>query len=98
MLATISATQLLLIYTWFMAAIVIFILMLIARFYQNVSGENTHYWAFLIPIIMFGIASARNAFIDQVNGDLLADSMWFLGGCVLVGLCVILYRQMTTGR
>lgn len=94
----ITANQALTIYIWFMMAILLILLLFIARFYQNVSKEQTYYWAFGVPIVLFGIASARDAFVDQVGGDALGDSLWFIGGVLLVGLCIYLYNLMTAGR
>ncbi len=97
-MTAISFNQALTIYIWFVLTILLLLLLLIARFYQNVSHEQTYYFLFGVPIILFGIASARDAFIDQVSGDLLGDAMWFAGGVILIGLCIHLYNLMTTGR
>ena len=93
-----TAHQLLTIFAWFLVTILLAFLLLIARFYENVSQERTHYWMFGLPVIVFGLASARYAFINQSAGDLLGDGLWFVGGVILAGLCVYLYRLMTAGR
>jgi hypothetical protein len=95
---SITAAQALIVLTWFAVTILLLLLLLIARFYQNVSGERTYYWGFMLPIILFGVASARSAFIDQIGGDPLSDSLWFVGGLILIGLCIFLIRLMTDGR
>ncbi len=97
-MTSITITQALTIYIWFMLAIVLLFLVLIARFYHNVSKERTYYPIFVAPIILFGMASARDAFIDRIGGDPLGDSLWFTGAVVLVGLCIYLYNLMTSGR
>ena len=74
------------------------ILLLIARFYQNVSGERTYYWVFSLPIVIFGAASARYAFVDGLSGDALGDLLWFAGGVLLAAMCIYLYNVMTAGR
>ena len=61
----ISFAQALTLYVWFMLAILLSLLLLIARFYQNVSHERTYYPAFALPIVIFGIASVRDAFIGR---------------------------------
>ena len=97
-MTAITAHQALTIFSWFALAALLTLLLLIARFYQNVSGERTYFWGFVLPIIMFGAASARYAFIDSINGDLLADLLWFAGGVLLAGMCIYLYNVMTAGR
>jgi hypothetical protein len=97
-MTSITAHQALTIFSWFALAVLLTLLLLIARFYQNVSGERTRYWVFTLPIVMFGAASARYAFIDSIYGDLLGDLLWFSGGLLLAGMCVYLYNVMTAGR
>jgi len=94
----ITAHQVLTLFSWFMLAVLLTILLLIARFYQNVSGERTYFWAFGIPIVLFGMAAARYAFIDRIGGDLFGDLLWFIGGALLAGMCIYLYNLMTSGR
>jgi len=80
-----------------MIAVVLLFLLLIARMYWVVSSERTYYWAFLIPVALFGVASVRQAFIGE-SGDLLADGFWALGGILLIILCISLYRRMNLRR
>jgi hypothetical protein len=95
----ITAHQALTIFSWFALAVLLFMLLLIGRFYENVTGERTRFWIFALPIIIFGIASARYAFIDQVIGsDPLGDTLWLVGGVLLAGICIYLYNLMTAGR
>jgi hypothetical protein len=94
----ITAHQILTIISWFVLAALLAFMLLIGRFYQNVTGERTRYWIFSIPIVLFGLASARYAFIDRVSGDVLGDLLLFGGGLVLAGMCIYLYNLMTAGR
>ena len=95
---TITTHQALTIVLWFALAVILLFLTLIARFYQNVSGEKTHYWLFGVVVAIFGAASARYAFIDRVSGDLFGDLLWSAGGILLAGMCIYLYNLMTAGR
>ena len=97
-MTSITPNQALTLYIWFTLTVLLALLLMIARFYQNVSKERTYYEVFALPIVIFGIASARNAFIDRLSGDVLADSLWFVGGALLVALCVYLYNLMISGR
>jgi hypothetical protein len=92
---TITLNQVLTIYIWFMLAIVLGILLLIARFYQRIAHERTYYPAFAAPVVLFGLASARDASINQIGGDPVADGLWFVGGVALISLCIYLYHLMT---
>ncbi len=95
---TLSANQALILYIWFALAILLSLLLLIARFYQTVSQERTYYPGFGFVIIIFAAASARDVFVDSVSGDLLSDSLWLTGAVLLAAICVHLYRSMTAGR
>ena len=95
---TITLSQVLTIYIWFVLTVVLVIVLLIARFYQRMAHEQTYYMAFVGPIVLFGLASARNASLDQASGDPVADGLWFVGGVVLIALCIHLYHLMSTGR
>jgi len=97
-MTAISAHQALTIFSWFAVTILLVLLLLIARFYQNVSGERTHFWVFSLPVVVFGLAAARYSFVDQLNGDALGDVLWLLGGLLLAGMCIYLYNVMTAGR
>jgi len=94
----ITLGQVLTIYIWFVVTVVLVILLLIARFYQRMAHEQTYYLVFVGPIVLFALASARNASINQIGGDPWADGLWFVGGIVLIGLCIRLYHLMTTRR
>ena len=93
-----TAHQALTIFSWFAVTVLLTILLLIARFYQNVSGERTYFWLFGAPIVFFGMASARYAFLNRISGDPLGDALWLMGGVLLAGMCIYLYNLMTSGR
>jgi hypothetical protein len=94
----VSVSQFLMLYGWFPLAVLLFFLLLIARFYQRFSGERTFYPLFALPILLFGIATARYAGVNQVAGDTLADLLFAVGGIILMTLCVFLYWLMTRHR
>ncbi len=92
---TFSAHQALTVFSWFLLAVLLVLLLLIARLYQKISGKRTFFWAFAAPIMLFGVASARYAFADRVGGDPVGDVLWAVSGLLLIGLCGYLYYAMT---
>lgn len=97
-MSTLALNQLLLLYTWFILAGVLFFLLLIARLYHQFSGERTFFRLFILPIVLFGLAVVRYNSIDQVAHDMLGSILAALAGIILIGLSLNLYRQMTIGR
>ena len=95
---SITPNQILLIYSWFPLAAIIAILLLIARFYQQFSGERTFYLFYVVPLVLFGMGAVRYASLDMVAGDPLGDLLSGLAGAILVALSLWLYLRMTTGR
>lgn len=93
-----SAHQLLTIYTWFGLSAFIFLMALIARFYQRLSSQRTYYQLFIIPVVAFAAATIRFSSQDRITGDILGDSMLLVGGASLAVLCLHMYRLMTSGR
>ena len=93
-----SLNQFLLLYIWFPLAALLFLLLLIARFYEKFSGEQTFFRLFALPIALFGAATVRYASINQMAGDMWADGLMAVGGTILLALCLFLYRRMTAGR
>jgi Ca2+/H+ antiporter len=87
--------QLLSLYTWFVLAALLLITLLIARFYQQFSGEKTHFRWLVLPILLFGVVVLRYNSIDQLGGDWFADSAGGIGGVIVILYCIRLYRQMT---
>ncbi|MAS32822.1 MAG: hypothetical protein CL610_02370 [Anaerolineaceae bacterium] len=97
-MTAITPSQILLLYVWFPLAVVIAILLLIARYYQNFSGDPTHYRLYLVPLVLFGAGSVRYASIDRVAGDPLGDVLTAAAGLLLIILSLRLYHLMTAGR
>lgn len=95
---TLSLGQVLALLTWFPLAALIYIMLLIARFYQRFSGRRTYFRAFLIPIVMFGMASVRYASSERVTGDWIADLLLIVGGIVLIVLSLWLFWRMLIQR
>jgi hypothetical protein len=85
-------------YTWFPLAVLLLILLLIARFYQKFSGERTLFRFFVIPVVLFGAATVRYVSVNQMLGDGLGDALSAAGGIVLLGLSLWLYRRMMYHR
>jgi tellurite resistance protein TehA-like permease len=90
-----TAPQILIVVAWFLMAILIGFVVLIARFYEDVSGERTYYPAYFVTILCFAGASARSAFTNAADGDPLATVLWVIGAVSLAFLCVYLYNLMT---
>lgn len=93
------------IYPGVLAAIVIYCLIQIARFYQKKYAElytdspsqRTYYPLFGVPLALFLIAAVRYAFIGDFVGDLLGDLALFVGGTLLAILAFRLQQLMTGG-
>lgn len=91
-----------------LAALLLMVMLLIARFYQRTSGEHSAYGLFLIPAVLFLAAGLRYAWLGRqtgsspvqtlVAGDPAADLLRFAGGILLVFLCLFVYRLMTGRR
>ncbi len=94
----INLHQLLTVYIWFGMSILIALLALIARFYERLSGQQTYYRFFVVPVIAFGAAAARFSHLDRITGDAWGDVLLLCGGLSLAALCVHVYRLMTSGR
>ncbi len=92
-MSTESFSQLLTLYSWFPLAALLFFLLLIARLYERFSGEKTRYRLFVIPIVLFGIHTVYQT--NQASGDsFIMGLLPAVGGLLLIGLCVQLYRKM----
>lgn len=94
-MTALSLHQILTILAWFLIAVLIGFLALIARFYEDLSCERTLYRWFALPVVCFGIGSARYAFDNAVSADLLANALWISGGVVLTLLSIRLFVLMT---
>lgn len=95
---TISVSQILLLAFWFLFAFLVYILALIARFYEASSGQATYYRYYAVPIVAQGLATARYLVVHRWARDTVGDLLSLVGGLVLMVLCVHLYRQMTNRR
>ncbi len=90
-------SQLLTLYTWFLLAAFLMIMLLIARFYERFSKERTFFQAFIVVAMLFGANAVRQTrlqLMDNSFGTLLSATAGFL----LFALCAFLYRRMTVGR
>lgn len=97
-MSTVSVSQISILVFWFIFAFLIFILALIARFYESSSGQITHYRLYIVPVLTMGVAIVRYVNVHQWGGDWFGDLLSFWAGILLIVLCVHLYRQMTNGR
>jgi hypothetical protein len=95
---SLSAHQFLTLYIWFGLSALVFLMALIARFYERLSGQRTYYQFFVVPVTGFAGAAIRMAAFDQVVGDVLADLFLMAGGVSLGVLCLHVYRLMTSGH
>ncbi len=92
---------------WIVAAILIFFLFLIGRFYEIRYGQKAYYQLMLVPLLLFAVAAVWDAFfangqtgdplLDFVGG-FFPDLLFFLGGAILSILSYYLYRVMIGGR
>ena len=97
-MSDISLHQFLTIYAWFGLATLLFLLALIARFYERLSGQRTYYQLFAVPILAFAGAAIRFSSRNQVTGDAWGELLLLLTGTSLAMLCLHVYRLMTSGR
>ncbi|MEQ8672324.1 MAG: hypothetical protein RLP44_15580 [Aggregatilineales bacterium] len=90
----VSINQFLTLYTWFILAALLLLMLLIARFYQQFSGERTYFWLYLVPIVCFGVAAVRYTSIERIAHDPYADFILAIGGVVLIFLSIRIYWLM----
>lgn len=95
-MADLTLNQFLMLYMWFPLAALLGFLTLIGRFYQKFSNRETFFRFFIAPLALFGAVSVRYASIDNIAGDTVGDILFGLGGILLIGLCIRLYRLMIT--
>lgn len=94
--------SLLLLYSWIVAAILIFSLFLIGRFYELKIRQKSNYQLLLIPLILFLIAAGWTAIFAFTASKgpasdfvgMGADVLFLIGGLGLIALCYSLYRIM----
>lgn len=86
-------------YNWGIVALLLVFQFLIARFYEKKSGQQSHYAFFLVPALLFLIASVRYAFgTNDLAGDAWGDSLLFIGGGILIAQSAFLFRLMMGGK
>jgi hypothetical protein len=99
--------SLVVVFSWIVAAVLIFFLFLVGRFYEIRFGQKSYYQLMLIPLVLFLMAAIWDAFLaNSYTGDPLLDFvgaffpdlLFLLGGIILIVLCYYLYRIMMGGR
>jgi hypothetical protein len=99
--------SLVVVFSWIIAAVLIFFLFLVGRFYEIRFGQKSYYQLMLIPLVLFLMAAIWDAFLaNSYTGDPLLDFvgaffpdlLFLLGGIILIVLCYYLYRIMMGGR
>ncbi len=89
-----SLHQFLVLYTWFPLTVLLAVMLLIARFYQKFSGEETYYWLYLLAIILFGALFVRIASVEFGFVDLLTNLLSAIVGILMLFLSLLLYFRM----
>lgn len=96
----------LILYSWTLAAVLVFFLFLIGRFYQLRFGQKSYYQLLLFPLAFFVVSAVWDVFSNEYTGDpgldfvgaFGSDLLLFLGGLGLIILCYSLFRLMMGGR
>jgi len=100
-------SSVLIVYSWTIAAALVFFLFLIGRFYELRFGEKSYYQILLLPLSFFVVAAVWDVFVsNEYTGDpgldfvggFWPDLLFFLGGLGLIVLCYSLFRLMMGGR
>lgn len=82
----ISLSQALTLYTWFPLTALLFILLLVARFYERFSGRRTYYRWYVVPMFSFGVSAVRYTSHQLIIGDPIGDLALTVAGAFLVVL------------
>lgn len=102
-----TLSSILVVCSWFVAAILILFLFLIGRFYEIRFEQRAYYQLFLLPLGLFTLAAIWDAFLaNEYTGNPLSDFVGSFGpdmllliaGVILTVLCYSLYRTMMGGR
>lgn len=95
-----SINLVLMTYSWIIVAILLFFLFLIARFYEKKAHQKSRYQFFLLPLALFLIGTFRYVSLlgGDFVGDLLGDTLFFVGGVAAAILGYHLLNLMTGGR
>jgi hypothetical protein len=97
----------LLLYSWIVVAVLILFLFLIGRFYELQLKQRSRYQLFLIPLVLFSVATLWYAFIARDGSGALLhdfvgafwpDILYLAGGLMLIALCYSLHRIMMGGK
>jgi len=82
--------ELLNIYSWGIAGLILIIIAAIALFYQKKFGINTYYYLFFIPVIIFFLLLLK--FFADFNVE--TEFIEFIGSVISFLVTVSLYRKM----
>jgi hypothetical protein len=85
-------------YTWGVASVLLFFLFAIARFFERKSSRKSFYPLFLLPVLLFLGSAVRYFFTGDFVGDLWGDVGRVVGGALVCGLGYFLLKLMTGGR
>ncbi len=96
----------LILYTWIVAAILVFFFFLIGRFYEIRFKQDSGYRLWFIPLALFLGAAVWDVWVNTHTGNPLLDfvgepgpdALLLAGGAVLTALGYSLYRTMMGGR
>ena len=84
------------VYTWIVAALIVLFIGGIGLFYQKKFNVNTHYYLFMIPLLVLLIAIIpTHIFFHDI---LLTEMSEAMGGLMSLILTVKLYFHMTGGE
>ncbi len=82
--------ELLNIYSWGMASLIVIILAAIALFYQKKFGINTYYYLYIIPVITFFIVLLQFCAVFSKETEFIE----FIGSVISFMVTLSLYRKM----
>jgi hypothetical protein len=86
-------------YVWVVAAILMFFLYLIGKFFEEKAGRRTYYQGFLIPLFLCLGAGLRYLFNGQdFVGDIVGDALLFGAGISVIALSNYLLHLMVGER
>ena len=92
-------TKLLTVIIWIGISTLLLLINRIARFYQLTTGVRSHYSLFLLPVVLFLGGMIRYLAVDSsFAGDVVGDTLFFLGGVCLFLMSYYLLKLMTGGR
>jgi len=92
-------SRLLTLCAWLAATALIFCLYMIARFFQQKSGQRSYYQLFLVPLVLYLVAAFHS--VAPGGGfavNPLVDTLLFAAGVSTMALGSYLFNLMTGGR